>query len=66
MDYYEMINDDIRNYRKLNKYQVNYIKSLDHDRKNKIIEEKEEFGITDTIYVLPINRFKTGKCTILR
>jgi len=38
MDYYEMINDDIRNYRKLNKYQVNYIKSLDHDRKNKIIE----------------------------
>jgi len=36
MDYYVMIKDDIRNCRILNKYQLNYIKELPDEYKNKL------------------------------
>lgn len=38
IDYYEMIQDDIRNFRALNKYQLEYIKTLSHEQKNELIE----------------------------
>lgn len=37
-DYLNIIKDDIRNMRKLNQYQIQYIKKLDHNDKNDIIE----------------------------
>lgn len=37
IDYYEMIKDDIKNYRKLNKYQLNYIKDLSNEQKLELI-----------------------------
>ena len=39
IDYYEMIIDDIRNFRKLNEYQLNFIKNLDDERKQKLFVE---------------------------
>jgi hypothetical protein len=39
IDYYNMILDDIRNLRKLNKYQLEFIKNLDDDSKQKIFTE---------------------------
>ena len=38
MDYYEMIKDDIRNYRDLNKHQMEYIFNLEDKYKNEILE----------------------------
>ena len=38
IDYYYMILDDISNLRKLNNYQLDYIKTLDSDKKIEIIE----------------------------
>ena len=37
IDYYEIIKDDIRNFRRLNKYQLAYVKTLDHMYKDEII-----------------------------
>jgi hypothetical protein len=37
IDYYEMIKDDIRNFRKLNQYQLDYIENLSHKYKNELI-----------------------------
>lgn len=39
VDYYEMILDDIRNFRKLNDHQLNFIKNLDNDSKQKLFIE---------------------------
>ncbi len=39
VDYYEMIIDDIRNFRKLNDHQLNFIKNLDDDSKQKLFIE---------------------------
>jgi len=39
IDYYEMIVDDIRNLRKLNEHQLNFIKNLDDDSKQKLFLE---------------------------
>lgn len=39
IDYYEMILDDIRNLRKLNEHQLNFIKNLDDDSKQELILE---------------------------
>jgi hypothetical protein len=36
LDYYEIVKDDIRNFRALNKYQLEYIKSLSHTDKNEL------------------------------
>jgi hypothetical protein len=38
IDYYDIIVDDIRNMRKLNKYQMEYIKKLDEDKKNYLFD----------------------------
>jgi hypothetical protein len=38
IDYFNIIKDDIRNYRILNKYQLEYIKDLTHEYKNELIE----------------------------
>jgi hypothetical protein len=38
IDYFNIIKDDIRNYRTLNKYQLEYIKDLTHEYKNELIE----------------------------
>jgi hypothetical protein len=38
INYYEIIKDDIRNYRKLNKYQMDYIKGLDDECKNELFD----------------------------
>lgn len=38
MDYYEMIKDDIRNMRTLNKHQLEYIKTLYDDKKNELFD----------------------------
>jgi hypothetical protein len=38
LDYFEIIKDDIRNMRTLNKYQIDYIKNLSSDQKNELIE----------------------------
>ena len=37
IDFYQVILDDIRNYRNLNKYQLEYIKDLDNEKKMEII-----------------------------
>ena len=37
IDYYEIIKDDIRNIRPLNKYQLEYIKELSHEYKIELI-----------------------------
>lgn len=39
IDYLWIIKDDIRNMRKLNDHQIQYIKTLDEDEKNEIIKE---------------------------
>lgn len=39
VDYYDMILDDIRNCRKLNNNQLNFIKNLDDDSKQKLFIE---------------------------
>jgi hypothetical protein len=38
IDYYEIIKDDIRNFRPLNKYQLEYIKKLSHEQKNELFD----------------------------
>ena len=38
INYFEMIIDDIRNFRKLDKYKLEYIKKLSNEHKNKIID----------------------------
>jgi hypothetical protein len=38
-DYFNMIINDIRNYKKLNEHQLNFIKNLDDDNKQIIIIE---------------------------
>lgn len=46
VDYYDMILDDIRNFRKLNDNQLNFIKNLDDDSKQKLfIEFNELFDV---------------------
>ena len=37
VDYYEIIKDDIRNFRSLNKYQIEYIMNLEDKYKNELI-----------------------------
>jgi hypothetical protein len=39
IDYLTIIKDDIRNYRKLNNYQIDYIKHTNNSIKNEIIDE---------------------------
>lgn len=39
IDYYQMIIDDIRNLRKLNEHQLNFIKDLDDESKQQIFLE---------------------------
>jgi len=38
IDYLEIIKDDIKNFRTLNKYQLEYIKSLPHEHKNELFD----------------------------
>lgn len=39
VDYYDIIKDDIRNYRELNSYQLEYVRNLtSHELKNELIE----------------------------
>lgn len=38
VDYLHMIKDDIRNFRQLNNYQIEYIKELSHEYKNDLLE----------------------------
>ena len=38
IDYYEIIKDDIRNFRTLNKYQLEYINDLSHECKIELID----------------------------
>ena len=38
VDYLHMIKDDIRNFRQLNEYQIEYIKDLSHEDKNDLLE----------------------------
>ena len=38
LDYFEMIKDDVRNLRELNKYQLEYIKSVSHECKNELLD----------------------------
>jgi hypothetical protein len=38
IDYYEIIKDDIRNFRTLNSYQLEYIKKLSHEQKNELFD----------------------------
>uniref|UniRef100_A0A6C0H1E6 Uncharacterized protein n=1 Tax=viral metagenome TaxID=1070528 RepID=A0A6C0H1E6_9ZZZZ len=47
---YEMILDDIRNCKKLNEYQLNFIKDLDDEHKQKILIELNK--LFDIIYSL--------------
>jgi len=50
IDYYEMIIDDIRNCRKLNEYQLNFIKKLDDERKHKLfLEFNNLFDVIETL-----------------
>lgn len=44
--FFDVIKDDIRNIRKLNKYQLEYIKNLSHDEKFEIINLMNETIIT--------------------
>lgn len=45
INYYDMILDDIRNLRKLNEYQINYISTLDNTKKLQIIKEFNDIVI---------------------
>ena len=38
IDYFDIIKDDIRNFRKLNKYQLKYIKELSHEYKDELFD----------------------------
>jgi hypothetical protein len=38
IDYYDIIKDDIKNLRVLNKYQLHYIKQLSHKDKNELFD----------------------------
>ena len=38
IDYYKIIKDDIRNFRPLNKYKLEYIKKLSHECKDELID----------------------------
>ena len=38
INYYEIIKDDIRNLRPLNKYQLEFVKNLSHEQKNELLE----------------------------
>ena len=38
IDYYEMIKDDIKNFRILNEYQIKYIKELPNEYKNEVFD----------------------------
>ena len=50
VDYLKIINDSIRNFRKLNKYQLEYIKELSSEEKYKLIELYNEcFGTLEEI-----------------
>lgn len=50
IDYYNMIIDDIRNCRKLNDYQLNFIKDLDDDKKLKLfIEFNNLFDVIESL-----------------
>lgn len=50
INYYDMILDDIRNLRKLNEHQLNFIKNLDDESKQKIfIEFNNLFDIIHSI-----------------
>lgn len=42
IDFFDVVKDDIRNIRKLNKYQLEYIKKLSHDEKFEIINLMNE------------------------
>ena len=37
-NYFEIIKDDIRNYRALNEYQLKYVKELSHENKNELFD----------------------------
>ena len=50
LDYFDIIIDDIRNLRKLNEYQLNYIYNLDNDSKQKLFIELN--NLFDTIKTL--------------
>lgn len=50
IDYFDMIIDNIRNLKKLNDHQLNFIKDLDDDSKQKIFIEMN--NLFDTIYDL--------------
>lgn len=50
IDYYEMIIDDIRNCRKLNEHQLNFIKNLDDESKQKLfIEFNKLFDVIESL-----------------
>jgi hypothetical protein len=50
VDYFQMIIDDIRNFRKLNEQQLIFIKNLDDERKQKIIIEFNElFDVVNSL-----------------
>ena len=50
IDYYKMIIDDIRNFRKLNEHQLKFIKKLDDDSKhNLFIEFNNLFDVIESI-----------------
>jgi len=52
VDYYNIILDDIRNLRKLNEYQLEYIRQLDDDSKQKLFMEFNKlFDVIDTLLV---------------
>lgn len=38
IDYFNIIKDDIRNCKSLNKYQLDYIKQLSHEKKNELFD----------------------------
>ncbi len=50
VDYYNIIVDDIRNCRKLNDYQLNFIKNLDDERKYELfLEFNKLFDVIESI-----------------
>jgi len=50
IDYYEMIIDDIRNCRKLNEHQLNFIKNLDDESKQKLfVEFNKLFDVIESL-----------------
>jgi hypothetical protein len=52
IDYLNIIKDDIRNYRPLNEYQLEYIKKIDDETKNEIIDIFNECLINFANYLL--------------